>query len=330
MTAVIACFDPPEALVEATRETLRQVDAVIAVDDGSACGATVFAALEALGVEVVHQPNAGIAGALNAGIRRVQADAPRPGSRPGSGPGADGGGGGASYVLTLDQDSRLEPGYVAAALDTARRLDEARVPWSFVAAESYSGHRAKTAGVVRVDSESSSSTHAATRVELDDSESTQPPELRRAFDPMQSGWLVPLTTFATMGLLEDDLVIDAVDSEFTVRCLEAGLAPVVAPGAHLVHGQGERVPGRLLGRDVGMVNRHSATRVHYLTRNGTLLTRRHLVTQPRWVLRRLVEEGKAHLLRLALDPDRARLARAVVLGWRDGLLGRTGRSGVSP
>ena len=93
---------------------------------------------------------------------------------------------------------------------------------------------------------------------------------------------------------------------------------------------GERMPARLLGRPVVVrgqalaYNRHSATRVYYMARNGTIITRRHLARQPRWVLRRLAEEAGAHGIRLAFDPQRGRLLVAIVTGWRDGWLGRTG------
>lgn len=294
--AVIACLDPPASLVEAAAETLRQLRElgagarVVAVDDGSgASAAPVFAALEAIGVEVLHQANAGIAAALNAGISAL---------RDGVGPA---GAGALTHVLTLDQDSRLEPGYAAAAIAAAVRLAEAGAAYGFVASETYSDRRAPTDGPV-----------------------PGVAGLWRAFDPMQSGWVVPVSTFDAVGLLDEGLVIDGVDSEFTVRCRAAGLSPVVAPGAGLAHGQGERVPGRVLGRSVGAVNHHSPTRVRYMARNGTLITVRYAASQPRWVARRLVEEAMAHLLRLALDPDRRALGAAMLRGWRDGLLGRTG------
>ena len=295
---VVACLSPPPSLVDATRETLRQLHEagspgrVVAVDDGSPPGSeAVFAALTALGVDVVHQPNGGIAAALNAGIERLRRPAP-----PKAGDGVP-----VDHVLTLDQDSRLGPGYVVAALAAVAQLEAAGAAYGFVSSASYSGRRAPTDGPVPATA------------------------LQRAFDPMQSGWLVPLTTLEAVGGLDEALVIDGVDSEFTVRCRVAGLAPVVAPGAALEHGQGERVRGRVLGRPVGAVNHHSPARVRYMARNGVLLTRRYAAAQPRWVLRRLLVEGAAHLLRLTLDPDRRALATAMLRGVGDGVRGRTGR-----
>lgn len=204
---------------------------------------------------------------------------------------------GADAVLTLDQDSGLPATYVARAVQAWQDAVSRRIPVAFVSAVTYSGRRAPTRGTVR--------------------------GFARAFDPMQSGSLVPASTYADVGCYDESLVIDAVDSEFTVRCLAAGLEPLVAPGCHLDHGMGERTARRVLGRDLAY-NRHSPNRVYYMARNGTLLARRHARSQPRWVLRRLAEEARAHTLRLALDPERTQLARAAFAGLRDGLRGRTG------
>jgi len=280
VVAVVPAFDPGGGLTDLVEQLGGQVDAVVVVDDGSTSGEDLLAGLDGRpGVHLVRQAHAGVAAALNAGTRQAL-DAL-----------------GADAVLTLDQDSGVPPGYVAAAVSAWREADDAGLPVAFVCAETYSGRRAPTRG------------HRA--------------GLAVAFDPMQSGALVPASTFREVGLYDTSLVIDAVDSELTVRCLAAGLVPVIGPGCHLVHGMGERSAGRVLGRDLGY-NRHSPERVYYMARNGTLLTRRYARDEPRWVLRRLVEEGKAHTLRLALSPDRRLLARAALAGLRDGIRGRTG------
>ena len=281
VVAVVTAYDPGPELGRLVDEVALQVASVVVVDDGSTTGLEVIAALEDRhGVRVIRQPNAGVAAALNAGVRAALADEQ-----------ADG-------VLTLDQDSGLPPGYVARAVRAWRDAVTRRIPVAFVCAASYSGRQTPTRGVVHGYS--------------------------RAFDPMQSGSLVPATTYRDVGCYDEGLVIDAVDSEFTVRCLAAGLEPLVAPGCDLAHGMGEVTTVQMLGRDLAY-NHHSPDRVYYMARNGTLLTRRHTRDEPGWVLRRLAEEAKAHTLRLALDPARADLARAAVAGLRDGLRGRTGR-----
>jgi rhamnosyltransferase len=281
VVAVVTAYDPGPELRRLVDEVAPQVASVVVVDDGSTTGLEVIAALgDRHGVQVIRQPNAGVAAALNAGVRAAHTDD------------------GADAVLTLDQDSGLPPIYVVRAVRAWQDAMTRRIPVAFVCAASYNGRQTPTRGVVHGYS--------------------------RAFDPMQSGSLVPATTYRDVGCYDEGLVIDAVDSEFTVRCLAAGLEPLVAPGCELTHGMGERTSAHVLGRDVAY-NRHSPERVYYMARNATLLTRRHARDEPTWVLRRLAEEAKAHTLRLALDPARADLARTALAGVRDGLRGRTGR-----
>ncbi|MEP6648444.1 MAG: glycosyltransferase [Lapillicoccus sp.] len=281
VVAVVTAYDPDARLASLVDQVVPQVARVVVVDDGSTSGMGVVKALEDRAqVRVIRQANAGVAAALNAGVRAALAQDH------------------ADAVLTLDQDSGLPPAYVARAVQTWQDAVSRRIPVAFVCAASYSGRRTPTRGVVQ--------------------------GYARAFDPMQSGSLVPAATYRDVGCYDEGLVIDAVDSEFTVRCLAAGLEPLVAPGCDLAHGMGERTRVHVLGRDLAY-NHHAPDRVYYMARNATLLTRWHTRDEPGWVLRRLTEEVKAHTFRLALDPDRADLARAALAGLRDGLRGCTGR-----
>jgi rhamnosyltransferase len=280
VVAVVTVHDPDHRLTTLVDQVAPQVAHVVVVDDGSTSGLEVVAGLMSRpGISVIHQANAGVAAALNSGVRRAVQDEH------------------ADAVLTLDQDSGLPATYVSCAVRAWQDAVSRGIPVAFVTAASYSGRRTPTRGVVH--------------------------GYARAFDPMQSGSLVPAATYRDVGPYDEGLVIDAVDSDFTARCLAAGLEPLVAPGCDLEHGMGDRRHAQVLGRDLAY-NHHEPDRVYYMARNGTLLARRHARDEPGWVVRRLAEEAKAHTLRLALDPARTELARAAWAGLRDGLSGRTG------
>jgi rhamnosyltransferase len=289
VVAVVAAYRPDPSLAGTVRSLLDQVSQVVVVDDGSpAESEPVLAALAEAGATVVRQPqNTGIAAALNAGVA-----AARSRWNP-------------DFFLTLDQDSRPVDEYVRRGLAGFARAAAAGIPVGFVTAASYSGHPIP---VLHGDG-----------------------EFVHAFDPMQSGFLIPRSTVEKVGPFEEDLFIDGVDSEFTMRTRAAGLAVLVGAGCEIAHDLGQRQPGRLFGRPVKILGRdisynyHSPSRVYYIARNGTLLTRRYLLKDPRWVLRRLLEESKAHLLRFAFSPGRVALLRAAGAGFRDALRGSTGR-----
>lgn len=103
-SVVIPCFDHGEFLVEAVasaERSLAEPYELIVIDDGSRQPRTleVLAALEAAGYYVVHQENRGLGAARNRGIEQATG----------------------AYILPLDSDNRLLPGFPDAAI---RALDE--------------------------------------------------------------------------------------------------------------------------------------------------------------------------------------------------------------
>lgn len=287
--AVIAAFRPSPVLVGTVRALALQVDRVVIVDDGSPEGSDrIFEELEETGATVLRLPsNQGIAAALNAGVGLAHEQwLP-------------------DYFITLDQDSVLSEGYIATALETVARARAAGVNVGFVCAASYSGHPSPMMGGVQ--------------------------GFLQAFDPMQSGFVIPRSTIESVGPFAADFFIDGVDSDFTMRCRAAGLATVIGPGCTIEHDLGERGNAKVFGRSVSLFGReisfnyHSPSRVYYICRNGTVLSKRYALRYPRWVGRRLLEEAKAHVLRFLFSPNRVKLLIAACAGFRDAALSRMGR-----
>lgn len=289
VAAVIAAYCPPESLVETVASLVEQLQYVVVVDDGSPEGAAgVLDRLSATGAIIIRQgKNSGIAAALNAGVR------------------AAGEHWSPTFYLTLDQDSRVDGNYVEAALETFSSATAAGLDVGFICAASYSGHAVPLLP-----------SHDA---------------FTRAFDPMQSGFLIPHSTIQRVGFFDEGLFIDGVDSEYTMRTRAAGMQVLVGKGCDIEHALGQRNSGKLLGWRVKVrgkeisYNYHSPSRVYYICRNGAILTRRYLRQDLGWVVRRLLEESKAHLLRFAFSPGRGKLLRAAATGIIHGMRGRTGR-----
>jgi rhamnosyltransferase len=98
--AVVPTYHPDASFAERLALLAAQVDEVIIVDDGSGPGADpVLDAAAAAGHQVIRLPrNAGIAAALNAGVRAALV-------------------GGTEFIVNLDQDTVLPADYVTTALD---------------------------------------------------------------------------------------------------------------------------------------------------------------------------------------------------------------------
>lgn len=287
--AVIAAYRPSPGLVGTVRALSYQVDHIVIVDDGSPSSSDpLLVDLEGTGATVLRlASNQGIGSALNAGVAHA-----RKRWMP-------------DFVITLDQDSVLSEDYVSRALTTVTQAREAGVAVGFVCASSYSGH----------DSPQWREEHG----------------FIQAFDPMQSGFVIPRETIESVGPFAADFFIDGVDSDFTMRCREANLATIIGPGCTIEHDLGERGKAVVFGRSVRVLGReisfnyHSPSRVYYICRNGTVLTKRYARRYPKWVARRLIEEAKAHLLRFLFSPNRVKLLTAAFAGFRDALRSRMGR-----
>lgn len=289
VVAIIAAHNPIAELVETVKALKPQVQGVIVVDDGSNEAARpVLDEVAEAGATVVFQGrNTGIAAALNAGISQAIAR------------------GNPDYFLTLDQDSVICSDYVSRALQTLNEAQASGISVGFITAESYSGQHV--------------------------------PQLFRqgkfvhGFDPMQSGFLVPETTFAEIGYFDESFFIDGVDSEFTMRSRSSGLSVLIGDGCSIEHSLGQRSPAKVFGWPLHILGRtisynyHSPSRVYYICRNGTVLTKRYFRKNSRWVLLRLLEESKAHALRLAFSPGKSRLLLACGRGFKDALNGKMGR-----
>ncbi len=274
VAAVVPAYAPDADLVDLVADLVPQVDLVVVVDDGSPGLASVarWDACRAAGASVVtHQANRGIAAALNTGLREALSD------------------GSVDAVLTLDQDSRVPPGFVAALVGRWTAADDAGVQVGLVAPEHVTGL----------------------------------PAQRDGRPPIQSGQLVPVDTFTRVGGFDESLFIDGVDDDFALRCLDAGLAVLVVPGLSLGHrlGAGQRL--RLAGRDV-TITRSAPFRSYYLARNRAVLVQRYARRHPGWAGGQVLGLGRHVALMLLLAPDRRTRGVEVWRGLRDAATGRSG------
>ncbi len=292
MTAVITAFDPGEGLLAVVASVLGQVNSVVVVDDGSrAAGALrVLGACERLGCSVLRRgDNGGIAAALNSGVAQALSAAVPP-----------------SDVLTLDQDSEIPKGYVAAAVLAREAAERCGIRVGMTAPERVTGLPRRVRG-------------SRDGVLL-------------GGEPIQSGLLVPSSVLRTVGRFDESLFIDGVDSDFYLRCLDAGLAVVLVPGTTLAHRLGSRHPVRFLGRPLvlrgsGVEVTHARPfRYYYLTRNRIALVRAHARRHPGWAAGQLLGLARHLALVLTLVPGRGERARWVLHGIRDGVRGVSGRA----
>lgn len=211
----------------------------------------------------------------------------------------------ADWILTLDQDTTLHPAYVQRLLQTALEALDAGLPVGAVSYAEQNGRRVALLGVAH--------------------------GYGLAYDPMQSGFLLPVNTLDVVGRLREDLFIDWVDTEFNERIRAAGLLTLVASGTNLDHSLGDMRPLTFLGRPIVRNGRHLSVayhppvRAYYMARNGLLVARRSMLRAPRWTVSRLTHDLLGHFARIVVGPQRSKHVLALLHGVADALRGRSGR-----
>lgn len=287
VAVVVSAYNPDDALISNVLSVKNDVTQVVVVDDGSPNDTTeIYRQLEGHGVVVIRlTENSGIAAALNTGIRHAIST-----STP-------------SWVMTMDQDSRCDLGYVAAALNT---FESSLSP--------------ESVGSI------SASTHNGIPLPLL-GDSNEP----EVFDPMQSGTLIRTQVLKQIGMLDEELFIDCVDSEFNARLRKFRFRALAGKGCNLLHSLGEARPMKFLGWHVRIGNKklfvhyHAPFRVYYITRNSITLARMYFKNQPQWVLRRIFLEVQSNVVRFVYGPNRWKHAIAASHGAFDAVRRKMGK-----
>lgn len=293
-TAVVSLFNPDEHVLANAAALLAQVGRVVVVDDGSPRDpGPVLRQLHDLGCTVERlAENSGIAAALNAGIAVALASPERP-----------------SFILTMDQDSLLDGGYVAALEEAALAAERAGVRVGMVAPASIRGLPTRRAGVVN--------------------------GVQLGGEPIQSGLLLPVRVIEEIGTLQSDLFIDGVDTEYFLRCQSAGFKTVIAPKAALDHSLGSMTAARVFGADLAFrgwpvkVRTAASWRYYYLFRNRILLARKYGRQHLWWAIKGFLADYRHLAIVTLLAPHRFERLSSAAAGITDGLTGRAGKRRIS-
>jgi rhamnosyltransferase len=200
------------------------------------------------------------------------------------------------WICTFDQDSSIGPGFVSTMLETYHK----------------STHAEKVALVT------------PTYVERD---SGIPVRLRRARNgeilaTMTSGTMVSAKVIRELGLFDETLFIDGVDTEFCLRARRQDLS-ILQSSAVLTHSLGRTTYHHVLGLRFGATN-HSAARRYYIARNRWRLLARYASDWP-WVWRE-IKTMVFDTTKIALvEENKWSKFRAMAAGTLDALAGRMGK-----
>ena len=287
--AVVVTYQPDEALLSRLLQALApQVSGGIVVNNGNSL-TSMDKYLQRTDFAVKHlQSNTGVATALNAGFQWAEAQ-------------------NADFVITFDQDSEPAPDMVSCLLGAYQDL---------VA----SGQKVGAVGPQQVDRRSGRCapflapiSRQRRRVTPDAGQAVEVDHL------ITSGCMVPIPVWKEVGSFLDDLFIDYVDIEWSLRMRHLEWQLFGVGGATLTHSIGDDV-AQWWGWQFPW---HSPKRHYFIFRNGTYLQKLPHVSVG-WKLFDALQLAKKLVIFTLVGRPRSAHLRAMLRGMRDGWRGRLG------
>jgi rhamnosyltransferase len=275
--SVVPTYRPTESVTALVTALAEQTNVVVS-DDASPCTADpILHSLESIPPVTVmrHQHNAGIARGLNDGVAAALIA-------------------GATWLLTVDQDTVLPAGYVDALTSVATSLVSSGVPLGAIGAQ--------------VIADASGSMTYPTRIE---GGAVVTEEI------IQTGSLWSVAALAEFGGFDESLGIDAVDAAACLRLRERGMVVAVAPGLSLSHSIGAARSISMFGRSV-MVTGHSPKRRTTMLRNRLRLFPAEFKQSPTHAFRTLRRVGVNQTLGLFVENGRWAKAKGTIRGLTPG------------
>ena len=151
-------------------------------------------------------------------------------------------------------------------------------------------------------------------------------------EAIQTGFVISRECLETVGLFDERLVIDCVDTEYCLRVRDHGFRIAVATGHR--HPALDRTARRATpvrhphapSRDgrIATYQYHSPFRRYYIARNNIDLILRNLTRRPRWVLAVLRREMGGMIVSMVSGPQRVAQVLAITTGTVHGLVRRRG------
>lgn len=296
--AIVVTFNPQSQTLLAVLQAVQPQVAVVVLVDNCSAETTRTAIAQMLGEGVEARwlgSNMGVAAAQNVGILRAMEL-------------------GATHVLLMDQDSVPEPDMVQALYGQIEAASARGIKVAAAGARFRDRDGGRLSDFVRVQW-----LRIALRRPKPGEEAVETDFL------ISSGALIPLGLIAQVGLMDEGLFIDHVDTEWCLRAKSKGLILLGVPLAVMTHTLGER-RRELWFLRTRSISFHKPFRYYYIYRNSVLLYKRNYMPL-RWKLADFVRCLKMMLVFSLLHDQRLACLKMMAHGVFDGLLGRTGKLG---
>lgn len=293
--ALFIAYHPDESIFHKITETLKQVDRVVIVDNGSndlERKALVDASLYSDRVHLIlNQENLGQAKALNMGIEYIQRN-------------------NYNWILTLDQDSLVSSDMIDKMSEVYQKCSHRDTVASICPVlASYNGVSAPVENETHLRSFSGEKVDGSySKIKI----------------VITSGNLLNVDVFDVVGLFEEDFFIDYVDQEFCLRLFQYGYQAIQSNRAVLYHNIGNATKHSFFGKSLLTAN-NSSIRSYYFYRNGIITYKKYFFNDFGWVCNNIMRGFIFSLVKILLfESDRKEKINKILLGILHGFAGKKG------
>lgn len=298
ITAVLVSYNPNiEVLRAAVRAVLNQVSAVFVIDNASSNFSPAwfddFKDQKNLHL-LPKQENLGIAAAHNIGIKQAVEK-------------------GAEFVLLLDQDSQAGADMVMQLRSAYLNLDEKGIQVAALGPQYQDADNGKLSQFIKI-----------RRFPFVSNQNSENTSLVEADFLISSGSLIPVSALDIVGLMDESLFIDSVDTEWCFRAKSKGLKVFGVCGAVMTHTLGEQRKEVSWLFQKRMVFFHKPFRYYYMFRNSLLLYRRSYMPWS-WKFADMLRCLKMAFFFSWAAENRFIFLKMMYFGIMDGLKGITGK-----
>ncbi len=219
---------------------------------------------------------------------------------------------GSTHVLLLDQDSYPDKHMLSELSKSAQQLEDNQVKYCGLGCR-YRLHAdpSQASNFVRV------SWFRFSRIDCD-----QQPYVRADF-LISSGTLIPVAAIEEVGLMDESLFIDHIDTEWFLRAKSQGYHAFGCCHAFMSHALGEKT-ARIWFLRSRLVPYHQPFRYYYIFRNSVLLYKRRYMSK-KWMLADWVRLLQNLIFFGVLSSQRTENLKMMCKGVADGLKGVSGR-----
>jgi len=294
--AVVVTYRPDtEALGHLLDALAPQVASIVIVDNGSGVDLQAWNEARQSNIDelILLGENKGIAAAHNAGIQWARTH-------------------GAEFVLLMDQDSIPMPDMVFHLRSTYEKLTAEGCNIAAMGPQFRESEKGSLSQFVKV------GVLGFTRLACNPAN-----QLAEADIIVSSGSLLPLAAIETVGLMDESLFIDHVDTEWCLRAKAKGFRIFGVCDAVMTHTLGEKRKKIWFLRQRS-VPFHLPFRYYYMFRNSMLLYRRSYIPW-NWKLADIAKCFKVVIFFSLAAPNRFSCLKMMALGLADGFKGVGGK-----